>query len=112
MDPWLPEGATDPMDLPTADTLSLNKTIPLGRASSIPAIGESLGEYRLIRKLGSGGFGEVWEAEKLTSKRRLAVKVLAQTKSPSAESLERFKREGKLAAAPSKTRCSSMVLGL
>jgi len=105
MDPWLPEGATDPMDLPTADTLSLNKTIPLGRASSIPAIGESLGEYRLIRKLGSGGFGEVWEAEKLTSKRRLAVKVLAQTKSPSAESLERFKREGKLAASVNHPRC-------
>jgi len=105
MDPSPPDGAAGPMDLPTSDTLSLDKTIPLVPARSVPAVGEQLGDYRLIRKLGSGGFGEVWEAEDVTTKRRLALKVLTQTQSPSADLLERFKREGKLAASVNHPRC-------
>src|SRR5262245_39876315 len=99
-----PEGV-GPMDLPTSDTFLLDRTIPLTPLRTAPTLGEYLGQYLLIRKLGSGGFGEVWEAEGWTTKRRLALKVLTQTRSPSVELLERFKREGKLAASVNHPRC-------
>src|SRR5258705_13822992 len=38
--------------------------------------GRMAGEYRLLRKLGEGGFGAVYEAEHPLLKRRAAVKVL------------------------------------
>src|SRR3954466_7027486 len=38
--------------------------------------GRIAGEYRLLRKLGAGGFGAVYEAEHPLLKRRAAVKVL------------------------------------
>lgn len=52
-----------------------------------------LGDYRLCRKLGGGGVGEVWEAEKLSLKSRVALKVLKPQFNFSPVSLARFQRE-------------------
>jgi len=38
--------------------------------------GEVLGDYRLLRRLGGGAMGEVWEAEQLSLRRRVAFKLL------------------------------------
>src|SRR5712691_6899993 len=61
--------------------------------------GKQLGPYRLIRPLGQGGSGQVWEAESLETGRRLALKVLTAVRTASPEALERFEREGRLAAS-------------
>jgi serine/threonine protein kinase len=46
--------------------------------------------YKRVKKLGSGGFGEVWMAERVHDKRSFAVKYLLDN---DPDSVERFKRE-------------------
>ncbi|WP_170266714.1 protein kinase domain-containing protein [Brevifollis gellanilyticus] len=55
------------------------------------------GGYRLLKKLGTGGMGIVYEAEELAGGRRLALKVLNQSLD-NEEQRQRFLREGRLAA--------------
>ena len=60
--------------------------------------GQIWGPYRIIRLLGHGGMGEVYEAEQLETARRLALKVLRGTLR-GGEDRARFLREGQLAAS-------------
>ena len=61
-------------------------------------LGKTLGGYRILRLLGSGGMGSVYEAEETESGRRIALKVLSRgLDSPVAR--QRFHREGLLAAS-------------
>ena len=60
--------------------------------------GQLWGPYRIVRLLGRGGMGEVYEAEQLETGRRLALKVLRDTLR-GAEDRARFLREGQLAAS-------------
>src|SRR5215207_1905509 len=60
--------------------------------------GQLWGPYRVIRLLGRGGMGEVYEAEQLQTGRRLALKVLRNTLRGD-EDRARFLREGQLAAS-------------
>src|SRR5688500_7665821 len=62
------------------------------------ADGQVWGPYRIVRLLGRGGMGEVYEAEQLETGRRLALKVLRHTLR-GAEDRARFLREGQLAAS-------------
>jgi eukaryotic-like serine/threonine-protein kinase len=48
------------------------------------------GEYRLLRKLGEGGFGAVYEAEHPLLKRRAAVKVLHRVADQDSDAVQRF----------------------
>src|SRR5687768_9507422 len=56
------------------------------------------GDYRISRLLGKGGMGAVYEAEDLSSGRRVALKVLGHSLD-SPETRKRFIREGRLAAS-------------
>lgn len=55
-------------------------------------------EFRLIRRIGRGGMGDVWMAEQIGLKRTVAVKVLKFRHDASAESQARLMGEARLAA--------------
>jgi WD40 repeat protein/serine/threonine protein kinase len=67
-------------------------------AASRPALPERLGDFRIVREVGRGGMGVVYEAEQLSLGRRVALKVLPRHALLDAESLERFRRESRAAA--------------
>ncbi len=62
-------------------------------------IGQSISHYRILRRLGAGGMGEVFEAEDTDLHRKVAVKILPQNLAAKPETLERFKREARALAA-------------
>jgi uncharacterized RDD family membrane protein YckC len=65
----------------------------------------TVGAYRLIRPLGEGGMGIVYEAEEAGSGRRVALKLVSAEFGGSTETLERFRQEGRLASAIAHPRC-------
>lgn len=65
-----------------------------------------LGDYRLVRELGRGGMGVVYEAWQRSLDRRVAVKVLSQALVQSPSAVARFRRE---AAAAGRLRHPNLV---
>lgn len=59
----------------------------------------ALGDFRIIREIGRGGMGVVFEAHQESLDRRVAVKVLPRQWLLDDESLERFRREATMAAS-------------
>jgi hypothetical protein len=68
------------------------------KSRGLPQPGEQFGHYTILRALGAGGMGAVYEAEDLESGRRVALKVLSH-RLDSPDARERFFREGRLAAS-------------
>jgi serine/threonine-protein kinase len=64
---------------------------------SIPP-GTSIGRYAVTRRLGQGGMGSVYEARHVDLGRRVAVKTLSRALSDNPDFIERFLREGRIAA--------------
>lgn len=66
--------------------------------------GQRFGPYLIVRPLGKGGMGQVYEAEEADSGRRVAVKLLSRGLGDD-EERDRFLREGRLAASLSHPNC-------
>ena len=63
-----------------------------------PGMPAQLGDFRIIREIGRGGMGIVYEAQQESLGRRVAVKVLPQSALLKPEALRRFEREARTAA--------------
>jgi serine/threonine protein kinase len=59
---------------------------------------EQLGDFRILREIGRGGMGIVYEAQQQSLSRHVAVKVLPRQLLPRPRQLERFQREAQTAA--------------
>lgn len=59
----------------------------------------TIGKYKVLEQLGSGGMGSVYLCEHMLMRRRVAVKVLPSAKAEDPASLERFYREARAVAA-------------
>ncbi len=59
---------------------------------------ELLGDFKILREIGRGGMGIIYEAEQLSLKRRVALKVLGPGVANSQKQLERFRRESEAVA--------------
>jgi eukaryotic-like serine/threonine-protein kinase len=62
-------------------------------------LNETVGHYRIVRQLGSGGMGLVYEAEDSKLGRRVALKFLQENSTKDPASVERFLREARSASA-------------
>src|SRR5262249_23584771 len=77
---------------PVAGTLAVAP-----RGEQVPT-GVPLGDFRLLRQVGRGGMGVVYEAEQMSLARRVALKVLPFAATMDAKHLQRFQNEARAAA--------------
>src|SRR5262249_51251888 len=65
--------------------------------STLAELGQ-LGDFRLVREVGRGGMGVVYEAEQVSLRRRVALKVLPLLAMLDPKQLQRFQNEAQAAA--------------
>jgi uncharacterized RDD family membrane protein YckC len=94
----------------TLDALTLTARPPALEDDGIRA-GQVVAGHRLLRPLGRGGFGSVWEGESVDGGRRAALKFLLGARLLSESVRARFQREARLAGALSHPHCV-FVLGV
>ena len=74
-----------------------------------PAVGTAIGRYELVRQLGAGAMGEVWEARDTTGNGNVALKLLRPEIAHDAELLRRFKKEARVLAKVGSPYIANMI---
>ncbi|HLJ94187.1 MAG TPA: protein kinase [Gemmataceae bacterium] len=79
---------------------------PPGQEAAVErSVGDRVAGYELLRPLGSGGMGTVYEAIDHTSTRHVALKLISGSFAASEDAIERFRQEGRLASMIVHPRC-------
>jgi eukaryotic-like serine/threonine-protein kinase len=79
--------------------LKRSGSLPTRFDSGLVCGGDRLGEFEIIREIGRGGMGVVYEAHQLSLNRRVAVKILPRDLAADQNRLRRFAVEAQAAAA-------------
>ena len=80
------------------ETSDLTASLASGSGLVVGATAGRLDEFRLLREVGRGGMGVVYEAEQESLGRRVALKVLSAGAFVDAQQIRRFEREARSAA--------------
>src|ERR1051326_4640185 len=89
----LPGSPLDPLDGGNATT-----QVAAGPPPAADAPPPQLGGYRIGRRLGGGGMGDVYEAEDGATGRHVALKLISPDFAHSEDALVRFRQEGRIAS--------------
>src|SRR5262249_738480 len=91
--------------LPALDMLAdLGRSADVATGNGMPVVGPpeevvgTLGDFRLLREIGRGGMGVVYEAMQISLGRRVALKMLPFAAAMDPKQLQRFKNEAQAAA--------------
>jgi len=90
--------------LPALQAMHSSRVTKMAAANESPTIDGILGDFRILREIGRGGMGIVYEAEQISLRRRVALKVLPFAATLDERRLERFKNEALAAARLHHTR--------
>jgi serine/threonine protein kinase len=71
-------------------------------------VGQQIGDYEVVRTLGAGGLGQVYEVRHAISQRSEAMKILLPSQIATAELAERFRREIQLLGGLSHAHIASL----
>ncbi|MBL8797882.1 MAG: serine/threonine protein kinase, partial [Planctomycetia bacterium] len=66
--------------------------------TAVDLSGKVMGDFRLVRRLGQGGMGQVYLAEQLSLKRKVALKIMRPEVAANPVSLKRFQQEAEAVA--------------
>jgi serine/threonine protein kinase len=69
-----------------------------GTPPAVDYTDRTIGDYRLLRRIGQGGMGQVFLAEQLSLKRKVALKILKADVAANPSALKRFKAEAETVA--------------
>jgi serine/threonine protein kinase len=92
---WPAVGALDELSRSGDAELSGIASLAAGKANVMAGL---LGDFRIVREVGKGGMGIVYEAEQVSLRRRVALKVLPFAATMDSRHLQRFHNEAQAAA--------------